>query len=210
MNEIRAAYLEACGSALALLRTPAVVENWHEPSSLPGLTVGGLAAHLGAQVYNGPVALATDGTDPIALLDHYARAAWVTEDRDGPANTATRATAEAAGEPGPAAVAERVATALAALEAALPGTAADRVVSPPWLAWSLRLDDFLVTRLMEIAVHSDDLAHSVGQPTPPLPPAVIEPAVDLLTRLALRRHGQAAVLRALSRAERAPATIAAF
>ena len=32
----------------------------------------------------------------------------------------------------------------------------------------------------------------------------------LLTRLAARRHGPAAVLRALSRAERAPATIAAI
>jgi hypothetical protein len=34
--------------------------------------------------------------------------------------------------------------------------------------------------------------------------------LTLLTRLAARRHGPAAVLRALSRAERAPATIAAF
>jgi hypothetical protein len=33
---------------------------------------------------------------------------------------------------------------------------------------------------------------------------------DLLSRLAVRRHGPTAVLRALSRAERAPATIAAI
>jgi len=63
---------------------------------------------------------------------------------------------------------------------------------------------------MEIAVHSDDLAVSAGIDTPDLPAAVIEPVVDLLTRIAVRRHGQPAVLRALSRAERAPDTIAAI
>jgi hypothetical protein len=34
--------------------------------------------------------------------------------------------------------------------------------------------------------------------------------IDLLARLAVRRHGPTAVLRALSRAERAPGTISAF
>jgi len=63
---------------------------------------------------------------------------------------------------------------------------------------------------MEIAVHSDDLAVSVGVPTPPLPAAVIDPVLALLTQVAVRRHGQTAVLRTLSRSERAPATIAAF
>jgi hypothetical protein len=64
--------------------------------------------------------------------------------------------------------------------------------------------------MMELAVHSDDLAVSVGLPTPPLPPGAVDTVVDLLTRLAVRRHGPTSVLRALSRAERAPATIAAF
>jgi hypothetical protein len=34
--------------------------------------------------------------------------------------------------------------------------------------------------------------------------------VDLLSRLSVQRHGAVAVLRALSRAERAPSTIAAI
>jgi hypothetical protein len=74
----------------------------------------------------------------------------------------------------------------------------------------MRLDDLLVTRMMELAVHADDLAVSVGIETPALPPTSVETVVDLLSRLALRRHGPTAVLRALSRAERAPATITAF
>jgi hypothetical protein len=85
-----------------------------------------------------------------------------------------------------------------------------RTVSPPAGPWALTLDDFLITRMMEIAVHSDDLACSVGVDTPELPDAVLGPVFDLLTALSVRRHGPTALLRALSRAERAPATVAAF
>jgi hypothetical protein len=63
---------------------------------------------------------------------------------------------------------------------------------------------------MELAVHSDDLAVSVDLATPALPPSAVETVVDLLSRLSVLRHGPTAVLRALSRAERAPTTIAAF
>jgi hypothetical protein len=74
----------------------------------------------------------------------------------------------------------------------------------------LTLDDMLITRMMELAVHSDDLAVSVGVPTPELPPGAADTVIGLLTRLAVRRHGPTGVLRALSRSERAPGTIAAF
>jgi hypothetical protein len=63
---------------------------------------------------------------------------------------------------------------------------------------------------MEIAVHGDDLAVSVDVPTPAFPDEVFAPVVALLTGLAARRHGQAALLRALSRSERAPATVSAL
>ena len=96
------------------------------------------------------------------------------------------------------------------MAAALADQPADRVVVIPWQGWALTLEDFLVTRMMEIAVHSDDLAASVGVEAPTLPPVVLEPVLALLTGLAVRRHGQAAVLRALSRSERAPHSIAAF
>jgi hypothetical protein len=80
----------------------------------------------------------------------------------------------------------------------------------PWGPWSLTLDDFLITRIMEIAVHGADLACSVGLGEVPLPEEAADVAAGLLIRIALRRHGQAAILRALSRAERAPDSIVAF
>jgi hypothetical protein len=64
--------------------------------------------------------------------------------------------------------------------------------------------------MMEIAVHSDDLAQSVGLPTPLFPADVADAVVVLLARLAARRHGAPAVIRAFSRAERAPERLTAF
>ena len=80
----------------------------------------------------------------------------------------------------------------------------------PWQGWSLSLHDWLVTRLMEIVVHSDDLAASVelgrrSSRTPCSPPVLA-----LLTTVAVGRHGQAAVVRALSRPQRAPSSVSAF
>ena len=86
----------------------------------------------------------------------------------------------------------------------------DRAVLIPWTGWALRRDDFLTGRMMEIVVHGEDVAASVGFTSSPLPDDVLTPVVALLTRLAVRRHGQGAVVSALSRAERAPRTISAF
>jgi hypothetical protein len=80
----------------------------------------------------------------------------------------------------------------------------------PWTGWALSLNDFLITRTMELTVHMYDPAVSVGLATPELPDAVFEPVFMLLARLAVRRHGQAAMLRALARAERAPTAINAI
>jgi hypothetical protein len=80
----------------------------------------------------------------------------------------------------------------------------------PWQGWALRASDLLTTRMMEMVVHSDDLAVSVGVETPEVPPEVAERVLGLLTRVAVRRHGQAALVRALSRPQRAPASVSAF
>lgn len=57
-------------------------------------------------------------------------------------------------------------------------------------------------------MHADDLALSVGVPTPRFPDEVFDPFSDLLVRLAARRHGQSAVISTLTRRERAQAITA--
>ncbi|MGI5214510.1 maleylpyruvate isomerase N-terminal domain-containing protein [Plantactinospora sp. CA-290183] len=212
MSEIRAAYLAAADSAAALLGDAAVARCWAAPSALPEFGVRGLAGHLAAQVLRVRPLLAdpVPQEPPIPLLEHYARGRWLGAGLDDEANVGIRRAGEEAAGPEAAVLSRRVARAADELRAALPAEPADRVVHLPWGPWSLRLDDFLLTRMMEIAVHSDDLAVSVGVSTPVLPSAVLEPVLDLLARLAVRRHGATALLRALSRAERAPASVSAL
>ncbi|GAA1612846.1 maleylpyruvate isomerase N-terminal domain-containing protein [Catellatospora bangladeshensis] len=212
MHPLREAYLQAAQAAAALLGDPAVAAAWERPSALAGFTVSGLAGHLASQVVAMPRVLAAPAPDgpPVALLDHYTKVRWIGADLDADINVQIREGGEKAASIGAAALAAQTAEAARELAGLLAEAPGERLISPPAGPWALRLDDFLVTRMMEIAVHSDDLAYSVGVPAPQLPGAVLEPVLALLSGLAVRRHGQAAVLRALSRAERAPASVTAF
>jgi uncharacterized protein (TIGR03083 family) len=205
-------FLAAAAVTSDLLADPAVATRWAQPSALAGMSVGALAGHLARQVSMVEQLLPLDpGPEPpIPLAEHYARAAWNDPDRADQANAGIRATAATEAQDGPADVAQRTRAAAARLAAALPGLPPDQPVRLPWGPWSLTLADLLVTRMMEMAVHGDDLAVSVGLPTPALPDPVTDTVVTLLARLAVRRHGATALIRTLSRAERAPATIAAF
>jgi Mycothiol maleylpyruvate isomerase N-terminal domain len=212
MTGTRDDFLSTARSAAGLLREPAVAAAWSGPSALPEFTVGGLAGHLAYQILAVPPALAEPAPreETISLLDHYGRAAWIGARLDEEINVRIRRGGERVATEGPEALAAKVDAAISELSGGLE-TAADRPVRiPSWGPWSLRLDDLLITRMMELAVHSDDLAVSVGIATPELPQSAVDTVVDLLSRLAVRRHGATAVLRALSRAERAPATIAAI
>jgi len=212
MTGTRDDFLSVARSAAGLLQAPAVAAAWSEPSALVKFSVGGLAGHLAYQVLAVPQALADPAPqEPIvSLLEHYRRVGWIGADLDEEINLRIRRGGEQAAAEGPVALAARVDAAIEELTGSL-ATAADRPVRIPlWGPWSLLLDDLLVTRMMELAVHSDDLAVSVGIATPALPERAVDTVIELLSRLAVRRHGQTAVLRALSRAERAPATVAAF
>jgi hypothetical protein len=210
---IRDAYLDAAETAAGLLAAPEVAAGWTAPSALSGFTVGGLANHLASQLWSVPPVL-TNPVDPdlevVTLLDHYARVRWLGAGLDDEANVRILRTGEDAAADGPGGLLSRLETALGEVRAAVPAEPAGRTVTMLQYPWALTLEDFLVTRMMELAVHSDDLAVSVALGTPALPPAVLDPVLALLTHLSVRRHGPVPLLRALSRAERGPATVAAF
>ncbi|GIF62437.1 hypothetical protein Ais01nite_04720 [Asanoa ishikariensis] len=212
MTGVRGAYLDAARVASTLLAVPAVAAGWERPSALERYAVSGLAGHLGGQIFFAERALAgpEPGTAPLTILDYYARVAWMSAGHDGPEHLRIRRGSEQAAEAGPADLALRAAAAVDRLPDLFAATPASRLVRLPTWQWTLTFDDFLRSRLVELAVHIDDLAVSVDLPTPPLPPQVTEPVLDLLTRLAVRKHGPVALLRALSRAERAPGTVAAL
>lgn len=204
------AFMDAARISGDLARRPQVAERWTEESACAGMTVGGLAHHLVSQLTNTNRLLAAEprDDDPIALLEHYERAAWVTADVDDDVNVQIREGADKDAAGGPDGLPQLIDDALAALPDLLRQSA--DAVCIPWQGWSLTTENYLTTRMMEMVVHSDDLAASVGVPTPEFPEAVLVPVFGLLTGVAARRHGQAAVVRALSRPQRAPDSVSAF
>ena len=212
MTSTRDDFLSTARSAADLLREPAVAAAWSGPSALPKFTVGGLAGHLAYQILSAQQALTgpVPKVPTITLLEHYGRVQWIDAGLDDEINVRIRDGGDELAGGGPVALAARVDAAVEHLTDDL-AAAADRPVRIPlWGPWTMLLDDMLITRMMELAVHSDDLAVSVGIATPELPQSAVDTVIDLLSRLAVRRHGPTAVLRALSRAERAPDSIAAF
>jgi hypothetical protein len=206
------AYLSAAGQAVTLLRQPDVAAAWEQPSALAEMTVSGLAGHLAYQIFSVGAAMDEPASPqaPIPLLEHYARAGWIDAPLDGDVNTGIRARGEAIASEGARSLSQRAAAAFADQQHKLAGRPGDQAVFMPQTGWALRLGDFLTTRTMELAVHMDDLAVSVGLAAQELPDTAFDPVLVLLARLAARRHGQAALLRALTRAERAPAAINAI
>jgi hypothetical protein len=197
------AFLSAAAKAIELIRSPEVRDQWQGASALPKMSVGALACHLGRQVVRAAELLpVTSDVPPLDSADaHYHRAAWATSSSpDDPPNDRSQDDAEAV--LGVSALEDRASRAFEAVRALFDAGDACDVVLIPWQGWSLRRDDFLLTRLVEIVVHADDLAVSVGVSTPEFPNEAFGPVRDLLVRLATARHGQAAVISALSRRER--------
>jgi hypothetical protein len=207
-------WLVAAQSAVTLLAEPAVGDAWDRDSALAGMSVGALAAHLAVQVAGvRDTILARDRHShetPVPLLEHYHRSRWVQAGPDDRSNLSVRETAAAAARAGHGSVLDGAQAALDEAAQLLAEEVEPAVVRLPHWEWSLTFEDYLVTRMVEITVHSDDLAVSLGEEPPLLPASVLEPVLSLLVGVAVLRHGQAPVVRALARAERAPASIAAL
>lgn len=196
-------FLGAGSIALGLIKRIEVADQWAEPSALPKMSIGALACHLGRQLNRAAELLPVkSGIVPLDRVDdHYARAAWVTSTSpDDPANDRGADNAEA--EWGPKALGDRSGAALDAVRRLFDDGHAQAVVAIPWQGWALKRSDFLITRMLEIVVHCDDLATSVGISTPEFPDEIFVPVRDLLMRLAVGRHGQSVVIGALTRSER--------
>jgi hypothetical protein len=211
LSAVRALYLATAGVAADLLDRPEVSDRWDDPSILPRMTVGDLAAHLGRSVLL--VETYLDEPDPAAPAPvdaaEYFGAFAGSADLDNDLNSGVRARSRAEAAPGPAGVATRVRAALDRLAVRLGAEPADRQV----LAFggrTITLEQFLRTRLVEFCVHVEDLELSVGlgpgvdaaDDVADLPDDALAHAVDVLVGAARVRHGDAAVLRALARRER--------
>jgi hypothetical protein len=137
------------------------------------------------------------GISAASYFDTVIRSADISD----PANQAIRARGEEAAAGGAAALASDARGTLERLTSRLASEAPGRRVRVAG-GLVMTLDEYLRTRVVELVVHADDLAASVGvEPAPPQP-ATTAVAIDVLVGVARIRHGDMAVLRALARRER--------
>lgn len=204
-------YLAMAGVAGTLLRSPVVAARWNEPSALPEYRISGLAGHIvTASVVRVAEWLAqpVPGEAPIDAVAYYLSAVTPGAPPDDPVSRRVRDQGVQAAADGPAVLADTFDSVLTDVRAAVTTLPPDRLVAAR--LGVLRLDQMLVTRLIELAVHIDDLAVSLGVPTPEFPPEAVDLVHTTLIRLATAQHGRLPVLRALSRRERQTGPISAF
>ncbi|MFC7491768.1 MULTISPECIES: maleylpyruvate isomerase N-terminal domain-containing protein [unclassified Knoellia] len=212
-DDAATAYLACASVSLDLASRDEVAAAWTHESSCEGMTVGGLVDHLLAQlrhVAQGLRVPAAPEAPVVGLLDHYSQAPWVAASREGVLDPDQNDTNNSAAEAGFDAVLAAARSEREALPALLAAPRSPDVIHIPWQGWSLATPDFLTTRMMELVVHGDDLAASVGVDTPEHDPAVVAAVLGLLADVSLARHGQVALVRALSRPQRSTGDVSAF
>jgi uncharacterized protein (TIGR03083 family) len=196
-------FLTALAAARGVLASPEVARRWEGPSALAALTVRGLAGHL----LRAPLALQSyldapePAGEPIQAPAYFPTVLAGATDLASPLNVLVRERGEQEARRGPAGVLAAWDEAATGLARRLADEPAGRKVAV-FQGLVMRLDDYLVTRIVEVVVHADDLAVSVGVPTPAWARPVADLAIDHLVACARHRHGDLAVLRALSRRER--------
>lgn len=174
--------IEALGESAVvfagLVRAPAVVDGWTAPSALEGYTVGGIAGHvlslfvgLQARLDSGPGSVSAVG-----LTDWYGQAL-------APAvHTGLMEVGEDLAAAGPAAVADQLEQTGAELGDRLRAASPDVLIPlASFPGAGVPLDAFLRTRFVEIVVHADDVAASVGLPCPTFPSPAWSLAAGVIT-----------------------------
>lgn len=184
------------------LSNPTIALRWEEPSALEGYSVGGLAAHTARSIRT--VLIYLDGPEPagapISAAQYFLNGLRDEDPIDSELHQSIRQRALDAAASGPEELLRTATADLSLLNERLQITA-DRTVEVFGGA-PMVLSEYLITRLVEMVVHLDDLAHSIGADLPEPPGAAIDLTLATLFEMAVARHGPAAMLRALSREER--------
>ena len=198
---VRQMVIECSAVAADLVESDEVASRWDEPSSLAGMTVGALAAHLVRAT--GATLAYLDRTDPAVRPEDelLTKVTYFHAAVDSPIHERIKEVSAAEAETGHAGIASRSREVAEELATRLPNEPDDRLVGALGKRM-LTLDDFCRTRMIEICMHIDDLAHSVGVVTPALSADATGEVIDIVLGIARHLHGDWSVIRALARAER--------
>lgn len=197
---IRSAFLEASQLAIDLIASDAVAAQWAEPAVLPGYDVAGLSGHLGRGLGT-PLTYLDEPTpiedDVITPGQYFA----LVDSDDDELHAAIRARGSAASAGGQGGLVAELDRTLHTLSTRLDDEPFDRRV-PVFGDNIMFLDEYLVTRLVELVVHGDDLAVSIGAGPLAWPGEATDLVLATLVETAAIRHGPSALITALSRKER--------
>jgi len=197
---IRSAFLEAAQLAIDLIASDPVAERWREPSVLPGYDIAGLSGHLGRGLGTPLMYLAQPipaEEDVITPGQYFASV----DSDDADLHAGIRARGSAASARGQGQLVSELDRTLHTLTTRLDDEPFDRRV-PVFGGHVMYLDEYLVTRLVELVVHGDDLAVSVEAEPLEWPGEAIDLVLATLVETAAIRHGSSALITALSRLER--------
>lgn len=196
---------EAFGEIVA---RPEVGKAWERPSALDGLTVGAIVGHVNAGIgWLGPLLDAPVQPElrPSPRNDFLGLVHGLKIDGGdrNPLHDMVSDQAERAARHGWESNREKFLGLVERLTARLEGESGDRLLDlRPTAPLVVRLGDWLPSRVLELVVHGDDLATSVGIEAP-LPESAATVAINLMMAVARAVHGDLAVVRTLSRRERA-------
>ncbi len=204
--------LEVAELAETLLASDEVAQAWERPSALEGYTVAGLAGHLARAV----LTLERYLDEPVADAPPTDAAGYLVAvlGAHDPIGSDLHRTVRQRGDDeaaeGQAALVERLAAARRTLTARLADEDLQRPIAV--LAGTvLPIEAYLETRLVELVLHLDDLAVSVGRDdAADVPDAAVESVARVLATLAARRVGGLPTIRSLARRERQPDPVRAL
>ena len=206
----RDVFFGATSSVAELIASPAVGDHWGERSCLEGFTVGGLAGHIVRSVQ----ALVDLLERPIpegARVATPAQFFGVNKPKgpvpDDPIAKFIVADGENRADFGQGAVVGTFLELVDQAERVLGDLTATTIIP------TMRIPDgvtflgiYLTTRIVELVVHGDDLASSVGIDWQP-PFAAGALAIGMLVQIASEQNGTVEVLRVLARSERAASDV---
>jgi Mycothiol maleylpyruvate isomerase N-terminal domain len=202
----RTVFFDATFSVADLIAAPVVGCHWGERSCLEGFTVGGLAGHIvrsvqalldllerplpeGARVVSPAEFFGVNKPRGPVLDDPIAK--FIVDDGEQRAELGQ----------------ESVVGTFRELVVQVEGVLGD--LTAPTVIPTIRIPDgitclgiYLTTRVVELVIHGDDLASSVGIDWQP-PFAAGALAIGMLVQMANEQHGAVEVLRVLARSERA-------
>ena len=209
----RETFLRSIDTAASVIGHARTKAAWDDESALAEYTVGGLAGHLARaaitvdRYLDEPAPPAEDSL--LDAAEYFIDAMGVDDPITSEVHRQVRHRGEQAGSIGPEALTAEIEATRARLAQRLtsePDTRCLRVFG----GRAMGLNCYLETRIVELVVHTDDLAASVGIDSPDYDAAALRTTRRVLSEIAARRNGDIALIRMHARSERATQDVTAF